>query len=70
MTGFLWVSVGETVTLNGFVVENPVGDNGDTEEVILAYRRCGAEDVEEGWAKLSVCALPVDVSHEFTAVLV
>ena len=68
--GYLRVSVGEAVALSGFVVENLVGDNGDTEEIILAYRRVGAVVVEEGWAKLSVCALFVDVSHDFAAVTV
>ena len=46
----LKVSLGERVTVNGFVFEKCVGDNGDTEESIYAYRRVGAVDVEKaGW---------------------
>ena len=67
---FLKVSLGEKVTVNGFVFEKCVGDNGDTEKMIYAYRRVGAVDVEEGWLKLSVCATPADVSHELAAVMV
>ena len=68
--GFLSASVGETVKVIGSVVAMSVDVYGNTDEVILANRSCGAEDVEEGWVKLSVCALPVDISHHLTGVRV